>query len=142
MSTEKQKFATRLNGVLDDSGYPKAGHGRQSALATVMGESATQVGRWLKGEDYPKTSMLVKMAQHLGVRSNWLLTGAGEKFSSASEPEKEIHIATRSERESGVGDIRTVLSQEAFELALSWMQLPQTQRHLLQKLIMELAKDQ
>lgn len=142
MSSEKEKFAMRLNDVLNEAQYPKAGQGRQSALATVMGESATHVGRWLKGEDYPKTSILVKLAQHLGVRSNWLLTGAGDKYPSTNEQEKEIQITTRSNSGGSERDVTKVLSHEAFELALTWMTLSRNQREILQKLIIELARDE
>jgi transcriptional regulator with XRE-family HTH domain len=139
MLSEKQKFAERLNETLDHAGYPRMGQGRQSALASVMNEPANQVGKWLKGEEYPKTSRLVKLAQHLGVRSNWLLCGTGEKIPSADNPDRVIRVE-KNTSDSGISTTQEALSQEAFDLALVWMQLPIKQRNLLRNLIVELAK--
>ncbi len=85
MSREKEKFAQRLNEGLDDMNYPPMGHGRQSALSKELKLSSQVVGRWLKGEDFPKTSQLVKVSQFLDVRSNWLLSGVGSKYPRQSD---------------------------------------------------------
>jgi hypothetical protein len=148
MTSEKQKFAHRLNEALDEAGLPRIGQGRQSGLAKMIDVGPQLAGKWLKGEDYPKTSQLVKIAKQLGVRSNWLLTGSGDKYMSEEE-QQAFYESLRAER-SKRAEVREgtedplvasgVLSREAFELAVAWMQLPATQRAAMQKVIVELSR--
>ena len=147
VSTERKKFAARLNDVLDEAGLPKIGQGRQSALGKLLDVPPQQAGRWLKGEDFPKTSQLVKLAQHVGVRSNWLLSGAGEKGAPAEGEEVMREPAVVS---AACGDGRVArgatgpaprLNQDAFDFALTWMKLPLAQRDALRRLVVELARD-
>lgn len=143
MASEKEKFAARLNQVLDEAGFPGIGQGRQSAVAKLVDVSPQQAGRWLKGEDFPKTSTLVKLAQHLNVRSNWLLSGAGAK--SASEAEDELAREQVAEEGAGIADRsdpapENGLSKEAFEVALAWMKLSPRERLVLRKIIVELGE--
>ncbi len=131
MSSERKNFAFRLNEALDDAGIPKKGMGRQSALVKLLGVKHRVVKRWLEGDEFPPTSKLVKLANELNVRSNWLLSGQGEKHPSAmagNGVESEIH--------KHAGE----LSQEAFEVAAAWMKLPHLQRHAIRKVIKELAQ--
>lgn len=147
MTSEKQKFANRLNEALDEAGLPRIGQGRQSSLAKIINIAPQQAGKWLKGEDFPKTSQLVKVARFLGVRSNWLLTGTGDKYMSEGE-QQAFYETLRAER-SNDGSATTeeddplvasgVLSRDAFEVAVAWMQLPTGQRSAMQKVIFELA---
>ncbi|HHC72220.1 MAG TPA: peptidase S24, partial [Thiotrichales bacterium] len=51
MTSEREKFAGRLNETLDERGFPRLGQGRQSELAKVLGAPPQQVGKWLKGQD-------------------------------------------------------------------------------------------
>ena len=140
MLTEKQRFSERLNSVLDDIGFPRLGHGRQSALADLLEVTPDQVSSWLKGEGYPKTSKLVKIAQHVGVRSNWLLSGAGEKFSSDDDIEElKSSIQARRSKQPASKEDDSLLSQEAFEVALCWMQLPPLQQQAMKKAMQQLA---
>jgi len=137
MSSEREKFAQRLHEGLDDMNYPPMGHGRQSALAKELKLSSQVVGRWLKGEDFPKTSQLVKVSQFLDVRSNWLLSGVGSKYPRKSD---QIDVAVR-QRQEEVARTGPRLDKEAFEIALSWMKLPTQQRIVLRKVISELCAE-
>jgi transcriptional regulator with XRE-family HTH domain len=148
MGSEREKFAQRLNESLDDAGLPKIGQGRQSALAKLLDVTPQQAGKWIKGEDFPQTSKLVKLAQFLGVRSNWLLSGAGERYlpEGGCEPVRDVgsaEIQLESPAASGAdyAAMGKLLSQEAFDVALSWMKLPPGQRDPLRRLIHELARD-
>jgi transcriptional regulator with XRE-family HTH domain len=141
MISEKAKFCARLNEALDEARLPKIGHGRRSALAEMLGISAAQAGKWLKGEDFPQTSKLVKLAQCLGVRSNWLLSGVGEKYVTDNAEER-----LGAEKDEAVlelaGDAsvqHVMLTNEAFDMEVAWMKLSPTEREVLRKVVVELA---
>jgi len=154
MSKEKKKFSQRLHEALDDMSYPRMGHGRQSALAKELKLSPQLIGGWLKGEEYPKTSQLVKISQFLNVRSNWLLSGSGSKYpkknpalslvrNKAEKAKQEIKKKENVVKEDNVEEIEInkmpQLDKEAFELALVWMKLPEQQREAIKKVIFELS---
>lgn len=132
MASEKKKFAGRLNEALDEAGFPPLGNGRRAALARLMEVPSHMAGKWLKGEAFPATSKLVKLAQHLGVRSNWLLTGAGAKRTGALADGAAGGRAPA--RAPG-----SWLSPEAVQLARAWMSLPELQRVAIRRVIDELA---
>lgn len=159
MSNEKKKFSERLHEALDDMNYPRMGHGRQSALAKELKLSPQLIGSWLKGDDYPKTSQLVKISQFLNVRSNWLLSGAGSKYPKKNSPlslvsnqnsksrpkpkpklkkEEVAKVKMEVVEEIEIAD-KPQLDKDAFEMALAWMNLPEQQRLALKKVIMELS---
>lgn len=138
MQSEKEKFSQRLNEALNDMNYPPMGHGRQSALAKELKLSPQVIGSWLKGEDFPKTSQLVKISQFLDVRSNWLLSGVGSKYPRKSD---QVNYAVRKKQEE-VAKSGKRLDKEAFEIALTWMKLPHQQRIVLRKVIEELLDGQ
>lgn len=135
MSTEKQRFAARLNEALDDAGIPQKGMGRQSSLVRMLGVSHRVAKKWLDGSEYPPTSKMVKMATMLEVRSNWLFSGQGEKYPTPSDPDDALDIEhTTITRTAGE------LSQEAFDVASDWMRLPPQQRVAMRRVIKELLK--
>lgn len=144
MASEREKFAARLNQALDEAGLPSTGQRRQVALARVLDVSVEHVGRWLGGEDFPQTSQLVRLAQYLGVRSNWLLSGVGERY--ARQPDalpvggSAAEVAVAEPSGAGYEVVGSMLSKEAFEIALAWMKLPPPQRQALRQLIVELAR--
>ena len=140
MTSEKEKFARRLNQALDDVGLARMGQGRQTSLARDMNLPSQVVGKWLKGEDYPKTSQLVKLAQYTGVRSNWLLSGIGEKYPSAVDhkPASDPGVMETGSDYSPLSLPK--LTQDAFDIAVIWMKLPLLQRNALRKVISELAE--
>jgi len=129
-SSEREKFAMRLNEALDDAGIPPKGDGRSSALVDMLGINHQEAQKWLDGEEFPKTSRLVKMATMLQVRSNWLLSGQGEKYPPDVEVEQRVKTT--------VVETADELSKEAFALASRWMRLPYQQRIAMQKVIDEL----
>ncbi len=143
MPTEVERFSDRLNMMLNEVGLPRMGQGRQTALADQLQVSPEEVSQWLKGESFPRTSMLVKLSQFLGVRSNWLMTGTGERSRAENgnnegdtiEMVRPVNLPDASNDKSE----QTELSQDAFEVALTWMKLPIAQRNALRKVIKELA---
>lgn len=144
MATEREKFALRLNEALDDAGFPKIGQGRQSALSRLVGVAPQQAGKWLKGEAFPKTSLLVKLAQQLQVRSNWLLSGAGDKPVPRGEEADAAGARLEADgggEEAGFALGERMLTKEAFDLALAWMRLEAAQREAMRRVILELARE-
>ena len=133
MNNEKKNFSDRLNEALDDAGVPLKGMGRQSNLVRMLGISHRVAKKWLDGDEFPPTSKMVKLATELGVRSNWLFSGQGEKG-------VELSDEMGGESESEVQRHADAMSQEAFEVASEWMKLPQAQRVALRKVIRELSK--
>jgi hypothetical protein len=128
-SSEKHRFSSRLNDALDNIHFPKLGGGRQARLAELMDTAPQNAGRWLKGEEFPPTSVLVKLANLTGTRSNWLLSGHGPAYNKDSNPRGPDKNPPPTGREK--------LSKEAFELGLAWMKLPQGQREAIEKLVSE-----
>lgn len=143
MPTEVEKFSDRLNMMLNDVGLPRMGQGRQTALADELQVAPEEVSQWLKGESFPRTSILVKLSQFLGVRSNWLMTGSGKRKRSGNgdgdgdtiEMERPQFLTN----ESNENNNRNELSADAFDIAVTWMKLPIAQRNALRKVIKELA---
>jgi len=146
MATEVEKFSDRLNMMLNDVGLPRMGQGRQTALAEELQVSPEEVSQWLKGESFPRTSILVKLSQFLGVRSNWLMTGSGKRQRSNNgngdgdtiEMERPQFLTIASNDRNSSSD-RNELSADAFDIAVTWMKLPIAQRNALRKVIKELA---
>ncbi len=137
MATEKEKFAQRLNEALDEIEFAALGHGRQSELARVMEVPAQQAGRWLKGQSFPRTSELVRLARITGVRSNWLLSGAEPKH----PPEERIpEPRAGGQEEEPPRPAKDALSREAFAVALEWSHLPAHERDAVRGLIRALAR--
>lgn len=136
MSTpsEKQRFSSRLNDALDNIQFPKLGAGRQARLAELMETPPQATGQWLKGEAFPPTSVLVKLAKLTNTRSNWLLSGIGDAY------DKGLNPRGPGKNPPPVG--KEKLSKEAFELGLSWMKLPEGQREAIERLIQVLGSSQ
>jgi len=78
-------FAQRLNQALDEAGIPRKGHGRQALVGKMFGMSQKGARKWLEGESLPDTARIPQIAQRLGVRSEWLLSGLGPKRSGESQ---------------------------------------------------------
>jgi hypothetical protein len=131
MSNEKKRFSDRLNDALDNIHFPKLGGGRQARLAEMLEVPPLDAGRWLKGESFPPTSILVKLSDLTQTRSNWLLSGHGEPYKKSSNPRG----AGKNPPPTG----QDKLSKEAFELGLAWMKVPKAQRDALARVIQELA---
>lgn len=136
MSTpsEKKRFSSRLNDALDNIQFPKLGAGRQARLAELMDAAPQAAGQWLKGEAFPPTSVLVKLAQLTNTRSNWLLSGTGDAYDKTSNPRGP------GKNPPPVG--KEKLSKEAFELGLAWMKLPEEQREAIERLVQALRPAQ
>lgn len=136
MSTpsEKQRFSSRLNDALDNVQFPKLGAGRQARLAELMDATPQAAGQWLKGEAFPPTSVLVKLAKLTNTRSNWLLSGTGSPYDKVTNPRGP------GKNPPPVG--KEKLSKEAFELGLAWMKLPENQREIVERLVQVLSLSQ
>jgi len=129
-SSERSRFAQRLNDALDNVQFPKLGAGRQSRLSELLDIPTADVGHWLKGESFPRTSSLVKLSDITKTRSNWLLSGQGEPYNKADNPRG----AGKALPSTGTGK----LSKEAFNLGMEWMKLPKQQREAIARVITEL----
>ena len=75
-SDPKQEFAARLHKACDIAGLPK-GRGRRIRLAELFHISGEAVRKWLDGTSIPNTKRIPEIANKLGVRGEWLLTGSG-----------------------------------------------------------------
>jgi len=133
-SSERMRFAERLNDALDNIQFPKLGEGRQSRLSELLDVPGQDVGHWLKGDAFPRTSALVKLSDLTKVRSNWLLSGQGEPYVKSQNPRGEGKILPLIGKDK--------LSKEAFDLGLTWMKLPKLQREAIAKVIQELVATQ
>ncbi len=129
-SSERGRFAQRLNDALDNIEFPPLGSGRQARLSELLDIPASNVAHWLKGESFPRTSALVKLSGLTKTRSNWLLSGQGEPYKKADTPrgagKTPPTIGTKK------------LSTEAFDLGIKWMKLPKQQREAIARVITEL----
>ncbi len=155
---EKHKFSLRLNEILDEAGFPDIGQGRQTAIADMLDVQPELVGEWLKGSSYPKTAKLVKLAKLVRVRSNWLLSGVGDKYSSASDAEifrqeLELRFPEKFKRKKAKQDeSRAVesenvdleqlgLNQDAINIACAYMKLPVEQKSSLKTFLLSQADE-
>ena len=147
--SEKEKFAARLNTALDEAGFPDYGKGRQSRIAELLNESVATVSSWLDGREYPRTSMLVKLARMANVRSNWLLSGTGEMlFDEQAEKEyceqlkerraEKKRMAMKLESVRG-HEFKQGLSREALLLACDYMKLSLGAQKEVQALMAKLS---
>lgn len=99
-------FAERLRTACDRARIVE-GAGRARELGRRLGVTPNGAAKWLSGESLPDMAHAVALAQELGCRFEWLMTGAG------AEP-------TRSARPR--------LSEEAVRIGEAWDQLPETTR--------------
>jgi hypothetical protein len=130
MSNEKIRFSERLNDALDNVQFPKLGGGRKSRLAEYLGKPSIEVNRWLKGQAFPPTSVLIKLSDLTKARSNWLLSGNGEAYEPDANP------SGNGKNPPSIGQEK--LSKEALELSMAWMKLPKQQRDALARVIEQL----
>lgn len=76
-NSSRSAFARRLTELCDDMKMPA--RGRQRLLAGAFKVSQQAAGKWLRGESYPETEMLLAIATWADVNINWLLQGSGPK---------------------------------------------------------------
>lgn len=60
----------------------------QHTLATKVDVAVRTLQRWEKGEQVPDSNFLMRLAKHLGVRPEWLLTGESEMYPLPTAPGK------------------------------------------------------
>jgi hypothetical protein len=130
MSNEKIRFSERLNDALDNVQFPKLGGGRKSRLAEHLGKPSIEVNRWLKGQAFPPTSVLITLSDLTKARSNWLLSGNGEAYEADANPKGN------GKNPPPIGQDK--LSKEALEMSMAWMKLPKQQRDALARVIEQL----
>jgi hypothetical protein len=83
-----ETFAERFSRALDYAGVP-SGRQRRMIVARMFKVSGEAVRKWLAGESIPNTKRIQKMAEKLGVRGEWLLTGQGPMLASAAAEEAD-----------------------------------------------------
>lgn len=76
-------FASRLKKALTASDIPEWGAGAR--LAKIAGVTAKAASKWLNGESIPGSANLLKIAEALGVRREWLEYGEGSEKSQIGE---------------------------------------------------------
>jgi len=129
-SSERGRFAQRLNDALDNIDFPKPGAGRQTHLSRLLDIPASNVGHWLRGESFPRTSALIKLSDLTKTRSNWLLSGQGEPCKKGD--------TSRNTGKASPGTDTNKLSKAAVDLGMEWMKLPKQQREAIARVITEL----
>jgi hypothetical protein len=130
MPNEKIRFSERLNDALDNVQFPKLGGGRKSRLAKHLGKPPIDVNRWLKGQAFPPTSVLIKLSDLTKARSNWLLSGNGEAYDENANPRGNGKNLPTTGQEK--------LNKEALDMSLAWMKLPKQQRDAMARVIEQL----
>jgi hypothetical protein len=130
MPNEKKRFSERLNDALDNVQFPKLGGGRKSRLTEHLGKPSIEVNRWLKGQAFPPTSVLMKLSDLTKARSNWLLSGNGEAYDKDANPRGNGKNPPTTGQEK--------LNKEALDLSLAWMKLPKQQRDAMARVIEQL----
>jgi transcriptional regulator with XRE-family HTH domain len=86
-----QSFSERLQGVLAEKGIS------QKKLSDRIFISPSTVTRWFTGDSSPQPRTIEAIANAIGVRKEWLLTGEGERDAPDAGP------GTASVRESAAG---------------------------------------
>lgn len=71
----RQQFAERLGLALDKAGIPR--HGRQTWLAEILDVAQPSARRWTTGRNFPELNKIVVLADKLGIRLEWLVSGRG-----------------------------------------------------------------
>jgi SOS-response transcriptional repressor LexA len=74
-SKERLDFSRRLNQALDEAGVAEKGHGRQSAVAKMLGVTPGATRKYLEGLGYAEKSRINILAKKLNVRAAWLEHG-------------------------------------------------------------------
>jgi len=148
--SEKEKFSQRLNAALDDAGFPE-GSERKLTIAELLNEASSNVGLWLEGGEFPKTSKLVKLAKLANVRSNWLLLGTGDKESDEQADKDYLKklMAQRAEKKRKANkkkvefnrSLNDELSKEAIELATDYMALSKQDQQQVKALVTQLLAE-
>jgi len=148
--SEKQKFSDRLNEALDEAGFPESGKGRQSSIAEQLDDTVVNVGLWLEGDEYPRTSVLVKLAKLLKVQSNWLLSGTGDRYVDEQaeiryKAQLKEQLAANKRRLNGESGLDVSsnegLSKDSLALACNYMKLSKDGQSEVQYLMKQLLND-
>ncbi len=79
-----KEFSARLGLAMDHAGHP--GRGGQTWLGQTMGVTQTSARRWLVGTAFPELEKVPILADLLGVRLEWLMTGQGKMIKETREP--------------------------------------------------------
>lgn len=77
LEKEKAEFARRFRAALDCAGV-KDDRQRRGRISKEFRVSVETARKWLSGESIPATKRIPSIADWLGVRGEWLLTGQGQ----------------------------------------------------------------
>ncbi len=77
----RAEFVARLKTALRQTG--RSGRGEGAFLKSITGVTPKAASKWLNGETRPGHDNLVKIAERLGVREEWLIYGHGPMESSS-----------------------------------------------------------
>ncbi|WP_285259226.1 LexA family transcriptional regulator [Halopseudomonas bauzanensis] len=86
----RSAFVARLRKGLAHAGVGDWGAG--AYLASITGRTAKAASKWLNAESMPGRANMLKIAEELGVRSEWLQFGEGSMTGSANNKDKESNV--------------------------------------------------
>lgn len=79
---DRKQFSKRLSSAIEHAGWKLYGSGQKLAVITLVTPKAAN--KWLNGEAMPGHSNMVRVAQALGVRAEWLEYGIGKMTETAA----------------------------------------------------------
>ena len=80
----RQSFAKRFNEALDDMNVSRIGRGRVNEVKNLFHLSQRGASKWVGGESMPDAQKMPWIAEILGVNSEWLQSGKGQKRATES----------------------------------------------------------
>lgn len=86
----RSAFVARLRKGLAHAGIGDWGAG--AYLASVTGRTAKAASKWLNAETMPGRANMLKIAEELGVRSEWLQFGEGLMTADADNRDRESNV--------------------------------------------------
>jgi len=84
MSAKKQSFQSRLKEARTKKGLS------QAELAGMVGAYVSNISRYERGEHYPATEMLSKLAEALDVTTDFLMNGSIDDKANSAITDKEL----------------------------------------------------
>lgn len=84
MSAKKQSFQSRLKEARTKKGLS------QAELAEMVGAYVSNISRYERGEHYPATEMLSKLAEALDVTTDFLMNGSIDDKANSAITDKEL----------------------------------------------------
>lgn len=127
--SSRKAFAERLREAMKDAGYSSKRDAKSGVdvapLAAAAGVKREMARRYVEAIALPDVERMIKIAQWLGVRIQWLRDG--EEPQRANRP---LRLLPAVEQE-----VATYLSDEAVEIANLWLKLPPGRREMAREIL-------